>query len=155
LTIRKKAVDCRKISMDWTDGQKNGTWKSMWRMRENEFGTLNKTREWTISGMMLRIIEEQRDPGINIHTSFKVAGQVDHKTIRYRSRIRPFSPLSLLCHSIMADKVLNQVVKKTFGPSLVYKRREILLKLYKTGSVEESFKSETLTVSPHRCCQIC
>ena len=92
-----------------------GQWADEWQMEFNldkcevmHFGRLNQGRTYSVNGRALGGVTEQRDLGIQVHSSLKVEAQVD------------------------------RVVKKAFsmlgfiGQNIEYRSWDVLLKLYKT-----------------------
>jgi len=62
----------------WSDGQSSGRWYLISDKCEvMDFGRSNKTREYLMNGRTLGSSEEQRDLGVIIHRSLKVAEQVN------------------------------------------------------------------------------
>ncbi|MBB6707133.1 reverse transcriptase family protein [Proteus mirabilis] len=92
-----------------------GQWAEKWQMEFNSdkcevlhFGKANLSRTYTLNGKVLGSVAEQRDLGVQVHSSLKVESQVD------------------------------RIVKKAFGmlsfigQSIEYRSWEVMLRLYRT-----------------------
>ncbi|XP_059805558.1 uncharacterized protein LOC132380631 [Hypanus sabinus] len=104
--------DCRRLQRDIDRMQK---WAEKWQMEFNlekcevvHFGRTNSKAEYKVNGRILGSVEEQRDLGVHVHRSLKVASQVDR----------------------VVKKVYRVLTFISQGKE--FKQRDVMMQLYKT-----------------------
>ena len=84
LRIVKKIIrGYSKIQTGWRLGRRNGRWNLIRTPEIMHCGRSNACRNYTVNGRTLRNIDRQRDLGVHVHQSLKVATQVDKESRRH------------------------------------------------------------------------